>query len=179
MISQVLQFASEEPAGGGGLSALGLDVKGFFFQLIMFVAVLLIMRKFVYKQLVDTLEARRRTVIESIENAKQAADDLDQAEVRVEKLLAEARQESAEIVGIAHKEAVAMVEEAEAKAQKKAEHIVHEAKAQLEGEIRKARDLLQKETKQLVADATEQIIGHKLTGSADEKLIDKALQEAK
>ena len=97
----------------------------------------------------------------------------------IKKLLAEARQESADIVATAHKEATAMVTEAESRAQKKAEHIVTEAKAQLDGEVLKARTALRAETKSLVADATEKIIGQKLTGANDEKLIEKALAEAK
>ena len=177
MITTLIQFSAE--AAGGGLSSLGINLKGFLFQLITFVLVMLLLKKYVYGKLVDTLEARRSTVLQSLEQAKQATDELLGAEEKIEKLLVEARQESADIVATAHKEAVAMVEEAESKAQKKAEHIVSEAKAQLDSEILKARDMLVKETKALVAEATEQIIGQKLTGAADEKLIEKALQEAK
>lgn len=178
MITTLIQFGSEA-ASGGGLSSLGINVKAFLFQLITFVMVMLLLKKYVYIKLVDTLEARRQTVLDSLEQAKQAADELQGTEENIEKLLVKARQESADIVAIAYKESVAMVEEAETKAQKKAEHIVSEAKAQLDTEILKARELLKKETKALVADATERIIGQKLTGSADEQLIDKALQEAK
>lgn len=176
MITQLTQFGAES---GGGLGSLGINAKGFLFQLITFVLVMLLLKKYVYGKLVDTLEARRQTVLGSLEEAKKAAEELQDTEAKIEKLLAEARQESADIVATAHKEAVAMVEEAESKAQKKAEHIVHEAKSQLDGEILKAREVLKKETKALVADATERIIGQKLSGAADEKLIEQALQESK
>lgn len=182
MITQLTQFAAEEAHASeqaGGIAALGLDLKAFVFQLITFVLVLLFLKKFVYSKLVDTLEERRNAVVGSLEAAKQAAEDLSKAEEKVEKLLAEARQESADIVAIAHKEAAAMVEEAETKARKKADTIVADAKSQLDSEILKARTQLQKETKALVAEATEKIIGQKLTGAADEKLIEKALAEVK
>ena len=183
MFNSLHQFAAEAghetEKATGGIAALGLDLKAFLFQLVTFILVLLFLRKYVYGKLVDTLEARRTEVLGSLEAAKQAAEDLDKAEAKVEKLLAEARQESADIVATAHKEAVALVEEAESKAQKKADHIVHEAKAQLDGEILKARNALKKETKALVAEATEKIIGQKLTSAADEKLIEEALREAK
>lgn len=187
MINTVIQFAdgneahavAETAEKASGIGALGIDLKSFLFQLITFVIVLLILRKYVYRNLVNTLEERRTAVIGSLEAAQQATKDLEKAEENVSKLLDEAREESAAIVATAHKEAVVLVEEAESKAQKKAEHIVSEAKAQLDGEILKARALLQKETKSLVADATEKIIGLKLTGAADEKLIEKALAESK
>lgn len=179
MINTLLTFAADTEAKSGGLSSLGINVKGFLFQLITFVLVLLLLRKYVYGQLVGTLEARRKTVLDSIEQAKQASNDLEQAEERVNKLIAEARKESSDIVAIAHKEAAAMVEDAETKAQKRADHIVGEAKAQLDGEILKAKAELKKETRLLVADATEAIIGQKLNSSSDEKLIEQALAEVK
>lgn len=181
MITSLTQFAAEaaheEPAGG--IAALGIDLKAFIFQLITFVAVLLFLKKFVYHKLVDTLEERRSAVVGSLEAAKQAAEDLSKAEEKVSNLLAEARKESADIVATAQKEATALVEEAEEKARKKAETIVAEAKTQLDSEILKARTQLKAETKALVAQATERIIGEKLTTAADEKLIEKALAEAK
>lgn len=166
----------EEKAGG--ISALGLDLKLFLFQLITFVLVLLILRKFVYGKLVDTLEARRTAVIASLDQAKQAAEDLGKAEEKIQALLVEARQEASDIVATAHKEAVAMVEAAEEKSRKKAEHLVTEARATLEQDILKARTELKRETKQLVAQATEKIIGQKLNSAADEKLIEAALKES-
>ena len=181
MINLLTQFASETaPAveASGGISALGLDVKAFLFQLITFVLVLALLRKYVYGNLINTLEARRQTVLDSLEQAKKAADDLQGTEEKIESLLAEARRESSDIVATAHKEAAVMVEDAEVKARKKAEHIVADAKSQLDQEILKARVELKKETKALVAQATEAIIGQKLTGAADEKLIEKALAEA-
>ena len=157
MTNLFLQFAAEtvqateKVEAAGGISALGLNLKGFLFQLITFVLVLLLLRKYVYGKLVDTLETRRQAVIGSIEQAKLAADELKGTEEKIEQMFSEARQQSADIVATAHKEATSMVEDAEAKAQKKAEHIVAEAKTQLDGEILKARTTLQKETKALVA----------------------------
>ncbi len=181
MITSLLHFAAEEAVAepAGGIAALGLDAKAFVFQLITFVLVLLFLKKYVFGKLVDTLEERRSAVIGSLEAAKQAAQDLDKAEERVTALINEARKESAGIVATAHKEATAMIEEAEVKARKKAEHIVTDAKTQLDSEVLKARVALQKETRVLIADATEQIIGQKLTGAADEKLIEKALAGAR
>lgn len=179
MNTALLQFAADSAEASGGIGALGINVKALVFQLISFVIVLLILRRYVYGKLVETLEARRTAVIGSLEDAKQAAEDLSKAEAKIEKLLAEARSEANDIVSVAHKEATSMVEEAEAKAKKKAEHIVAEAKTQLDGEIIKARKALQSEVKLLVASATERIIGEKLTGAKDEQLIERALEEAK
>lgn len=161
------------------LDTLGIDPKQLVFHIIAFGILVFVLAKWVFPVLIKAVDDRQAKIESGLKAAKQATDDLEKAEAKITKLLAEARKESADIVATAHKEATSMVEEAEAKARKKADHIVAEAKTQLDGEVLKARIALQQETRQLVADATEKIIGQKLTASADEKLIEKALSEAR
>jgi F-type H+-transporting ATPase subunit b len=163
----------------GGLSSLGLNVQSFIFQLITFVIVLWILRKYVYGRLVDTLEARREAVLESLAKADESAKQLEQAEQKVAELIKEARSEAENIVAVAHKEATKMVEDAEEKAGKRAEHIVESAETRLAHEVTEAREMLRKETAQLVAAATEKIIRQKLDPKTDGKLIEAALKESK
>jgi F-type H+-transporting ATPase subunit b len=166
-----------EPAGG--IAALGLDWKAFLFQLITFVIVLLILRKFVFGKLIATLDARQKAVDDSLRHAAEIEEKLKGAEKTVAGMLADARQEADAVVSASHKEAAQMMEAAEAKAVKRAEHIVAEAKVQMEVELGKARDMLKKETVQLVAAATERIIGEKLDATKDAALINRALESAK
>ena len=163
----------------GGIGALGLNVQSFVFQLITFVVVLLVLRKYVYGRLVDTLEARRNAVLESLAQADESAKQLEQAEKKVTELIKEARSEAENIVAVAHKEATKMVEEAEEKAGKRADHIVESAQTRLAHEVTEARELLRKETTELVAAATEKILRQKLDAKSDSKLIEMALKESK
>lgn len=168
-------FAAET----GGLSALGLNVQSFLFQLITFVIVLVILRQFVFKRLVKTLEDRRTTLEASLTQAAETEDKLKKTEEKIAGMLAEARGQADEVVAASHKEALKMVEDAETKANKRAEQIVADAKTQMDGEVRKAREALKAETAHLVALATERIIGEKLDPKKDEALITAALTNAK
>jgi F-type H+-transporting ATPase subunit b len=174
-MNSLTTFAAEQ---AGGISALGLNVQSFVFQLITFVAVLWLLRKFVYGRLVDTLEARRKAVEDSLDKATAAAKELEETEAKVGKMLDEARTEAADIVALAHKEATTMVEEAEAKAAKKAEHMVAQAEARLKQDIEAARVELRHETASLVAAATEKVLKQKVDSKADKDLIASALKEA-
>lgn len=169
-------FAAEQASG---LGALGLNVQSFLFQLITFVIVLALLRKFVYQRLVDTLEARRTSVLESLDDAKKAAEDLKDTEAKTAAMLKQARVEADGILAIAHKEATAAVEEADAKAQKRADHIIETAEARMGQDIEKARKDLRAETMQLVALATEKIVKQKVDASKDAELIASALKETK
>lgn len=174
-MNNFLTFAAEETPSG--LGAFGLNLTAFAFQLITFILVMLLLRKFVYKRLVNTLEERRKAVETSLDQAKESAEELEKTRAKVADMLNEAREEAEGIVATAHKEALAMNEDAEAKAHKKADHIVAEAKSQLDQEVAKARKSLRDETMQLVAVATEAIIKEKVDSKKDETLIRDALKE--
>lgn len=163
-----------EPAGG--LSALGLDVKSFLFQLITFVLLLLLLRKFAYPTLVKTLEERRVAVEQSLDQAKEAAEALAKVEKQISAQLKEARVQAEGIVEASQKEATQLLEVAEAKATKRADHIVAEAKNQMDAEIRKARDELRTEAVQLVAAATEQIIKQKVDAKQSADAVNAAVK---
>ena len=160
MIS-VLSIVGE--ANSSALGALGLNVQSFFFQLITFLLLLLILRKYAYPP---------------IDQAKEAAEKLQTAEKQIEKMLVEARDEAQELVAAGHREAAKMVEEAEAQAAKRAEHIVTEAHASMEHELSKARIALKHETAQLVAEATSLILKEKVDAKKNGELINKALAGA-
>lgn len=160
------------------LGALGLNVQSFLFQLITFLLLLLILRRYAYPPIVKTLEERRKAVEQSIDQAKEAAERLEKAEEQIEKMLVEARGEAEELVAAGHREAAKMVEEAETKAAVRAEHIVKEAHAQMEHEFNQARDALRHETAKLVAEATGFIVKEKVDARKNADLIHTALQSA-
>jgi F-type H+-transporting ATPase subunit b len=174
-MNSLTTFAAEQT---GGLSALGLNVQSFVFQLITFVIVLLLLRKYVYGRLVETLEARRKAVEESLDKATEAAKELEQTEKKVGQMLDEARAEAQDIVALAHKEATVMVEEAEVKAAKKAEHMIAAAESRLKQDIEAARTELRYETASLVALATEKVLRQKVDSKTDTDLIAAAIKEA-
>lgn len=178
-LTQLAQTATPATEPAGGLSALGLNWQAFLFQLITFVIVFMILRKFVFGKLVATLDSRRKAVEDSIKNAQETEEKLKNAQETIAGLVADARKEADAIIGTGHKEAAQMIEAAEGKAAARAEHIVKEAKSQMDVELGKAREALKKETAQLVTAATERIIKEKLDPAKDAKLIDAALKEPK
>lgn len=182
MLQALTTFAAEThqtAESTGGIAALGLNWQAFLFQLITFVIVLVVLRQFVYKKLVATLEARRQTVEDSLKHAAETEAKLKKAEETIAGMLAEARTQADEVVGASHKEASLVVEAAESKAVQRAEHIVKSAQAQMDVEVTKAREALRSETAKLVASATEKIIKEKIDPTKDQALINAALKEAK
>lgn len=180
MLSSTLNFAeSSGSSGSGGISALGLNVKAFIFQLVAFLIVLLVLKRYVFPRLVTTLEQRRKTLEDSLEHAKQTEQALNNAEKKATQMLAEARVLADEALLEAKKAASAFIAEAESTASTRASLIIKDAEAHLDQEREKLRHELKNELKDLVADATQTIIGKKLDSKSDTELIKSSIKEIK
>ncbi len=162
-----------------GIGALGLNVQSFLFQLISFVIVLVLLRLFVIKRVVATLEARRKATEESLQQATATEAKMRETEEKISKMLGDARVQADDIVAGGHKQSADIVEAAETKAAQRAAHIVAEAEAQLKQEVAKARDELKAETMQLVGLATSTVLKEKLDARKDNDLINDALAAAR
>lgn len=171
----VVTDAATHAEEAGGLAALGLDVKSFLFQLVTFVLLLLILRKWAFPVLVRTLEERRLAVEKSIDQAKHTEAAMHDAEKKIAGMLTEARDEAAGLVAAGQREAAKLLEEAETRAATRAEHIVKEARTSMEHEVAKAKAALKKEAAELVAEATSVIVKEKVDAGKNADLIAKAL----
>jgi F-type H+-transporting ATPase subunit b len=174
------QFASEAATqeSVGGVAALGLNLQGFIFQLISFTIILLLLRKFVYSKFVETLEERRLAVVASLDDAKEAARELEKTGEKTAEILENAKKEANEIVALARTEAAKAVSESEEKAKKRADHLIEQAESRLKQDIETARDELRKEMLHLVTDATEKVLRQKVDTATDKQLIERAIKEA-
>lgn len=171
-------FAAESAGESAGLlGALGIDLKLFITQLLAFLVLVAILGKFVFPFLVRSIDQRRESIEEGLKQAKEAQEASEKAEVRVQKLLADARSEADDILSRSHAEAAAQVAEAEEKARTRADQIIKDAHTQLEADVAKARLALKKDTAALVAMATERVLHEKVDARKDAQLIDRALSE--
>lgn len=170
-------FAAEESAEG--LGALGISGSAFLIQVITFVLIYFILRKFAFGPIVELLQKRRELIESGVNLGEEMKVEKAQFEKKVAKDLAEARKKADEIVSEAQTDAKQTVRSAEETAAAKAASIVEEGKARGEQEVERARKEMESELASLVAEATEAIIGEKVDAKKDSQLIDKALKEAR
>jgi F-type H+-transporting ATPase subunit b len=159
-----------------GLGAFNLNVKDFIFQLITFVIVLLILRKWVVPKIVQTMDARQSTLEKSLADAKATEEALASAEARADEILNKARAQADDALAQAKDAGADIVAKAETAAGERAELIIKEAESRLNEEREKLRNELRAELADLVADATEKIIHEKLDEKRDMSLIERAIK---
>jgi len=162
-----------------GIAALGIDPLAILAQGLTFLIFFLLIKKFAFGKVVDTLEKRRLTIEQSLDKAEALTKQNEDAQIKVNELLHQARKDAEEIIVKSHEEAGAIVQEAEEKAVLKAEKIIEDGKQQIDQQVVKAQEMLKKETLDLVAQASSALLGEKIDAKKHEALVKKALNEAK
>lgn len=168
------RFAAEDEASG--FQALGFDPKAFLIQLITFLIIFYILKKYVFGRVVDMLEKRRQTIEEGVNLTAKLSQEKEALDVEITEARKRARLEADEVLAASHAQATQMVKDAEAAAAVKAANIVSEAQKKIEEETARARRKLEHEMVGLVAEATEVLVGQKLDTKKDADLITRALR---
>lgn len=176
----MLIFAATEaaPENGGLLGSLGIDVRLLIVQTIAFLVLLWVLSKFVYPVISGMLEKREAAIREGVEAAKEAEDNANKANEKVDKLLSDARKQASEVIASAKNEASSIIESANLGATKQTEQMIERATSEIEKEVENARKQLRDETISLVSLATEKVVGGAMTNVIDEKIIAQALKDA-
>lgn len=170
----IISFA--DSGSSSGIAAFGISWKSLIFQLITFLLVLFVFKRWVLPPINKTLEERRKAVEKGLTDARASEEALKQAEAKAEEILAKARALADEALAEAKKAGSATVAEAEEAAAKRAGLIIKEAETHLAQERDKLRQQLREELADLVADATEKVVHEKLDAKSDMALIERAIR---
>lgn len=141
-------------------------------QVITFTLLVWFTMKYIWPPLIEALEERKKKIAEGLAAAERGQEEKDLAEKRAMAVLKEAKEQSADIVNMAHKRANEMVEESKETAKKEGERLVLAAEAQIEQEVQQAREGLRKEVSALALNAAEQILQAEVDKSRHKKIID-------
>lgn len=176
MYQTVIRFAAEETAEESGFAALGFDLTAFLIQLVTFLLVFYILKRFAFGRVVEMLERRRKTIEEGVALTTKMQEEKAKLDKEVSKQRAEARKEADRILADGHSQAAEIIKAAEESAQEKADNIMSDARQKIEDETARARRNLEKEIVGLVINATEAVTREKLDADKDRKLISDALK---
>lgn len=175
MILASPQFA--ETSGSSGISSLGVNLKSFIFQLVTFLIVLLILRRWVFPKLVATLEERRKTLEQSLEQARLTEETLHKAEGQAAELLNKARAEADTVLADANSRVEEIIAKGETAASERAARIIKDAEDHLSQERDRLHSELREELADLVAAATQKVLEKKINEREDRALIERSLKE--
>lgn len=159
-----------------GIGALGINAKAFVIQLLTFLIVFLVLRRYAFKPILRILNDRRQLIENGVKLGQDMQKKRDQLEAEIATELHKARDEADKIISDAQQAARRALEESEKQAQSKADSIVAEADERIQQNTARVRKGLEKDMIEWVSEATETLIGEKVDAKKDAVLIDKALK---
>lgn len=160
------------------MSELGLNLPVLVAQLINFFLLLVILRIFLYRPILDMLDRRSQRIREGIDAADESKRHAAQAEEEVARQLDEARRQGQTLVGQAQETANRVQEEAREQARREADVLLERARSEIQLERDQAIAELRREFADLTVSAAEKVINQSLDRDAHRRLIDEVLAES-
>ena len=106
----------------------------FFWQLFIFVGLVLLLKKYAWKPILDTVNARETSIKEALGAAADARKEMASLQEDNQRILKEARAEREALLKEARTTGAQLVEQAKADAQKEADRILTQAQAAIQTE---------------------------------------------
>ena len=159
-----------------GQFSLGL----FIIQLILFVGLILLLKKFAWKPILDAVNEREEGISNALLAAENAKKDMQNLKADNEKLLAEARAERDMMMKEAREIKEKMINDAKTEAQVQGEKMIEQAKASIASEKNAAIADLKNQVSALSLEIAEKVLKGELANKeAQTNLVEKMLGEAK
>ncbi len=163
------------PATASGIGALGLDVKAVVFQVVNFGFLLVILRAFAYKPVLEIFRQRRLTIETSLAKAEQIEAIRRDLELEKQRTLDQARSQAKTIVADSRQQAKAILAASQVESRQRVQLLMSEAALRQHEELARLRREFKSEAMGLVVLATERVMNAKLDGKNDQTLVRRAI----
>ena len=157
-----------------GEFSLGL----FFWQTLLFVALLLLLKKFAWKPILDAVNERETSIKDSLSAAEKARDDMEAVQADNKRILKEARAERDALLAEAKTASVQIVNQAKEDAKAAADKITAQAQETIQNEKIAAINDLKGQVASLSIDIAEKVLQTELKDKAtQEQLVAQLVSE--
>jgi F-type H+-transporting ATPase subunit b len=148
-------------------------------QIINFLIVLWILKKFLYKPVLDTLKNRRETIAKGLKDAEDARLMYEKAEEREKEILRKAQAEAKKLLEEAKKQHVEMLQKASEDAKSQADTILKEAREQIAFEAKETEKRLSGHISQLAVQFLQKSLENAFTDKEQEVIMAQAMKSLK
>lgn len=178
-LAQGLILATE---AGGEETRSGVDVilpaaAELFWGAVAFVILYVVLAKFAFPRLNETLDERRASIQGRLEDAEERLAEADRIKQRYEEQLADAKSEANRIIEEAKSTAESLRRDIVAKAEAEAQTIVSRAQQEVAAERDRALQQLRQEVGTLSVELASRIVEKELDQASHQELVDRYIQQ--
>ncbi|MBT02816.1 MAG: ATP synthase F0 subunit B [Crocinitomicaceae bacterium] len=150
----------------------------FFWQTVLFIALIFLLRKFAWKPILNAVIEREEKIEGALKAAEEAENKMKELSANNEKILADARVERENILKDGRSIKEKMIADAKSQASTEAEKIITSAKEQINIEKMKAMTEIKNQVADISIEMAEKILRTELKDAKNQKkLIEEALKK--
>ena len=152
----------------------------FFWQTILFVALVLLLKKFAWKPILNAVNDREEGILKALESAENARKEMQNLTADNERILKEARIERDAMLKEAREMKESIISEAKGEAHAQATKVIDQAKATIESEKHAAIAEIKNQVAELSLEIAEKVMRSELSDKNKQiKLVEDMLKEVK
>lgn len=150
----------------------------FFWQILLFVGLVLLLRKFAWKPILEAVNSREEGIKNALASAEDAKKEMQNLQADNEQLVKEARAERDAMMKEAREIKESMISEAKEEAKEVTSKLIEKAQASIQQEKQAALAELKKQVAELSIGIAETVIKKELSSKDDQlKLVEGMLEE--
>lgn len=157
----------------------GLDPVLLAAQIVNFLIILYILRRFLYKPVFDLLKKRENTIKEGLEKTEEAKKYLEKALEEEKEILKKAQNQALKLINEAKIEASEILRTTEENSKKQAEKLILQAKEQISEETKQAEKHLAKNVSTLAVEFLQKTLGEIFDEKQQEEIMLKTAKKIK
>lgn len=161
------------------IADFGIDWRLLAAQVVNFLILLFILKKILYKPVITLLDERKKKIEESLANAEKIQKELEETELRREKVLNEAIEEGKRIIAEASAQGNALMVESQNKAKADMEAMMEQGRQMITGEKEKMTREVKADVARMIEMSMEKVLGSALDSKTQGKLVDDAVRSIK
>jgi F-type H+-transporting ATPase subunit b len=151
----------------------------FFWQLLIFIFLVLLLKKFAWKPILDTVNERESSIKDAMSEADKARNEMLAIQESNQKVLKEARAEREALLKDARNTGAEIVAQAKTDAKTEANKIISQAQDAIQNEKRAAVNELKNQVAQISLEIAEKVIDTELANKDKQaQLVDKLLKDS-
>jgi len=151
----------------------------FFWQLFIFIGLVLLLRKFAWKPILDSVNERETSIKDAMNAAEEAKKEMASIQEDNQKVLKEARAEREALLKEARSSGAEIVAQAKTEAKAEADKIIAQAQESIQNEKRVALNELKNQVAQISLNIAEKVIDSELDNKDKQsKLVNQLIKDA-
>ena len=151
----------------------------FFWQLLIFIFLVLLLKKFAWKPILDTVNERESSIKDAMSEADKARNEMAAIQESNQKVLKEARAEREALLKDARNTGAEIIAQAKTDAKTEANKLISQAQEAIQNEKRAAVNELKNQVAQISLEIAEKVIDTELANKDKQaQLVDKLLKDS-